>query len=100
MAVVDLFCGCGGLSKGFELAGFDIVAAYDGWQAALDCYNANFEHGAQNIDLNDVEHAVEIIAELHPTVIVSGVSNRNNHSLLFSCRSSDGKVCRAGFHTG
>lgn len=72
MAVVDLFCGCGGLSKGFELAGFDIVAAYDGWQAALDCYNANFEHGAQNIDLNDVEHAVEIIAQLHPTVIIGG----------------------------
>ena len=72
MAVVDLFCGCGGLSKGFEQAGFDIVAAYDGWQPALDCYNANFDHDAQRMDLNDVEHAVEVIAALQPTVIVGG----------------------------
>lgn len=29
MRVVDLFSGCGGLSLGFENAGFDVVAAYD-----------------------------------------------------------------------
>ena len=26
---VDLFCGCGGMSRGFENAGFDIVAGFD-----------------------------------------------------------------------
>ena len=55
MPVVDLFCGCGGLSKGFELAGFSIVAAFDSWQSALTCYNANFNHNAQFLDLNDVD---------------------------------------------
>ena len=33
MKIVDLFCGCGGLSLGFQNAGFEIVAAYDKWQA-------------------------------------------------------------------
>lgn len=72
MPVVDLFCGCGGLSKGFERAGFDIVAAFDGWQSALTCYNANFQHEAQQMDLNDVDHAVEVIADLHPNIIIGG----------------------------
>ena len=36
MRVVDLFCGCGGLSLGFEKAGFDVVAAFDKWDAALN----------------------------------------------------------------
>ena len=27
--VLDLFCGCGGLSKGFEMAGFNIMGGVD-----------------------------------------------------------------------
>lgn len=72
MPVVDLFCGCGGLSKGFELAGFDIVAAYDGWQSAINCYNANFEHEAHNLDLNDVVAAVAAIEQYNPDIIIGG----------------------------
>lgn len=72
MPVVDLFCGCGGLSKGFELAGFDIAAAYDGWDDAVACYNANFEHEAHVLDLSDIDAAVPIIMANHPTVIIGG----------------------------
>ena len=72
MPVVDLFCGCGGLSKGFELAGFDIVAAFDSWQSALTCYNANFNHDAHFLDLNDVAGSVAAIMPYAPTIIIGG----------------------------
>lgn len=72
MPVVDLFCGCGGLSKGFEQAGFNIVAAFDGWQSAIKCYNANFSHKAFQFDLSDVDAAVKRIKPFAPTVIIGG----------------------------
>ena len=72
MPVVDLFCGCGGLSKGFEQAGFSISAAFDSWQPALTCYNANFKHKAQKLDLGTVDVAVKTIRSYSPTIIIGG----------------------------
>ena len=31
MKVLDLFCGCGGMSLGFQNSGFQIIGAYDFW---------------------------------------------------------------------
>ncbi len=39
--VLDLFCGCGGLSLGFEQAGYDVLAGIDVWKDALITYQAN-----------------------------------------------------------
>lgn len=39
--VLDLFCGSGGLSKGFEWAGYNIVAANDNFAAACETYRNN-----------------------------------------------------------
>lgn len=39
--VVDLFCGAGGLSKGFEWAGFNIIAANDNYKQACETYRKN-----------------------------------------------------------
>ncbi|MDE6478667.1 MAG: DNA cytosine methyltransferase [Muribaculaceae bacterium] len=39
--VIDLFCGCGGLSLGFEKAGYHTVLGIDAWQDALDTYQFN-----------------------------------------------------------
>ena len=36
--VLDLFCGCGGLSKGFEMAGYNIVLGVDFNEPALKTY--------------------------------------------------------------
>ncbi len=72
MAVVDLFCGCGGLSKGFEQAGFDIVAAFDSWPSAIACYNANFNHPAISCNLNKVNDAIAAVREYNPNIIIGG----------------------------
>ena len=38
---IDLFCGAGGMSTGFEMAGFCPILAIDNWQDALDTYQYN-----------------------------------------------------------
>lgn len=40
--VLDLFCGCGGLSEGFRLAGFNIVGGVDFNEPAIRTYQKNF----------------------------------------------------------
>lgn len=72
MKVVDLFCGCGGLSLGFEKAGFNVVAAFDKWNEALNVYNLNFKHPARQLDLTDVEYCAETIASYSPDMIIGG----------------------------
>ncbi len=41
--VLDLFCGCGGLSEGFSLAGFNIIGGVDFNKDAIDTFNLNFK---------------------------------------------------------
>lgn len=38
---IDLFSGCGGMSLGFELAGFKSLLAIDSWEDALVTYKSN-----------------------------------------------------------
>ncbi len=52
MKVLDLFCGSGGLSYGFELAGFEIVAGIDCWEDALVTFQRN--HKKSKIILADL----------------------------------------------
>jgi DNA (cytosine-5)-methyltransferase 1 len=43
MNVIDLFCGCGGISEGFRLAGFKIVAGVDFNIESIKTYQKNFQ---------------------------------------------------------
>lgn len=72
MKVVDLFSGCGGLSLGFQKAGFDVVAAFEWWSAAVECYQANFDHPIVKADLSDPAAVVPEIRKYAPDVIVGG----------------------------
>lgn len=71
MRTVDLFCGCGGMSLGFQTAGFDIVAAYDNWKPAVNTYKKNFTHEIFQRDLSDYS-VVEEIMEKKPEIIIGG----------------------------
>lgn len=72
MKVVDLFCGCGGLSLGFQKAGMNVVAAFDNWTEALDVYRRNFSHPAIKTDLMNVEESVNRISQFGPDMIIGG----------------------------
>lgn len=69
---VDLFCGCGGMSLGFEKAGFNVVSGIDNWKAALRVYEMNFEHSAIEQDLSDVDGAVKVVSKFVPDLIIGG----------------------------
>lgn len=63
--VLDLFCGCGGLSLGFENAGYNVILGIDSWSDALTTYAKNHKNSKTlNADLatlspKDVEQEIE-----------------------------------------
>jgi DNA (cytosine-5)-methyltransferase 1 len=70
--VADLFCGCGGLSSGFQCAGHDVVFAADTWSRARLVYDANFDHASRRLDLSDVVEAAFAVSRESPEIIVGG----------------------------
>lgn len=71
LKVVDLFCGCGGFSLGFQNAGFEIIGAFDNWKPAAETYKENFAHPFYLMDIAAPE-TTEIIRALKPEVIIGG----------------------------
>lgn len=100
--IVDLFCGCGGLSRGFEMAGFEVIAAIDMWSDAIATYNHNFSsHQAVCEDihhwtneylasLKKKHHIVGVIGgppcQGYSTVGTRDINDPRNHLYLEYCR--------------
>ena len=70
--VIDLFAGCGGLSLGFQEAGFDVIAAFEYWATAANCYELNFKHPVHRVDLSDTSTAIDLISKYSPDIIIGG----------------------------
>lgn len=71
MNTIDLFAGCGGLSLGFQNVGFDIKAAFDNWNPAIEIYRANFSHPIFDQDLSE-NFDLEILRKYQPRMIIGG----------------------------
>lgn len=71
LKTIDLFSGCGGMSLGFQNAGFEVVAAFDNWKQAVDVYRENFDHPIYDLDLG-TEESKHIIKSFNPDLIIGG----------------------------
>lgn len=74
--LIDLFSGCGGLSHGFEQAGFECIIGVDHDQPALDTFAYNHPHAkALNLDLSSedsIQNIVKEVGERQVDLIVAG----------------------------
>lgn len=100
--IIDLFCGCGGLSLGFEKAGFEVVYAIDSWEKAVNTYNHNHTkkvaecadiHSLTDERLREINKDNEIVGVIggppcqgFSKVGTRDVNDPRNHLYLEYCR--------------
>jgi len=100
--IIDLFCGCGGLSKGFEMAGFEVKVAIDMWEDAVKTYNHNHInkvaicediHNCDDNYLNKLVEDGDIVGIIggppcqgYSTVGTRDVKDPRNHLYIEYCR--------------
>ncbi len=73
--IIDLFCGCGGLSYGFQMAGCNVLLGIDNWKDSLKTFKCN--HKDSEIFYGDIEkmnkkNILDIIGNKKIDVIVGG----------------------------
>ncbi len=72
---IDLFSGCGGMSLGFQNAGFEVVAAFDNWAPAVKIHQLNFPNCASiQVDLESfsARNDFSIFMKYKPDLIFGG----------------------------
>lgn len=69
--VADIFCGCGGMSLGFERARLPVSVGFDRWLPALEVYRANFNHDGVECDIAS-KAALDAVGAYEPHIIAGG----------------------------
>lgn len=75
MKIIDLFCGIGGLSLGFEQAGFEVLSAIDMWKDAIITFNHNRKDKVAKVETveefnqNDLQ---DLVNKNHISGIIGG----------------------------
>ena len=72
MKFIDLFAGCGGMTLGFQNAGFEAVAAFDNWEPAIQVYRANFVHDTHKLDLSNWQESLSTLNSYQFDMIIGG----------------------------
>lgn len=73
MKLIDLFAGCGGLSTGFEDAGFEVVLALEKDNAAAETYKYNHPNTKMLVeDITTIENPKEYTGNIEIDGIVGG----------------------------
>ena len=72
--IVDCFAGAGGLSLGFEAAGFEAGFAFDTDSDAVDTYSHNLSAGATRLSILDagIVDRIELAVGQSPYVLIGG----------------------------
>ena len=75
MKIIDLFCGIGGLSLGFEQSGFEVVSAIDMWKDAIVTFNHNRkspEGKVETVEMFNQTELMELTSQHHISGIIGG----------------------------
>lgn len=60
------------MSLGFQNAGFNIVAAFDNWEPAINVYRQNFNHPIYQYDLSQTNFNYQTFTQFKPDLIIGG----------------------------
>ena len=75
MKIIDLFCGIGGLSLGFEQSGFEVISAIDMWKDAIVTFNHNRKCPVGKVETVEEfinNELLDIIVKHHISGIIGG----------------------------
>lgn len=75
LKIIDLFAGCGGLSYGFEMAGFEVMLGTDNWIDSLETFKANHKNSkilCEDISKVKKEDILKLIDNRDVDVLVGG----------------------------
>ncbi|MDE5554462.1 MAG: DNA cytosine methyltransferase, partial [Muribaculaceae bacterium] len=73
--VIDLFCGCGGFSLGFENAGFDVLLGIDNWKDAIKTFQHNHKKSKTllaDLSLLEPSETLKLLGDNSVDIVIGG----------------------------